>query len=204
MPIPTPKGDRTVNKKILLGMIACVLLLTVGLLTACDGGKTPADTTAEDTPTSTDAPTEEPTPEATEPTDTEAPTQPEETTEEVTTEETTEAKEEIYHPTLEEVGQYATTILATEDILKAAHNEQQDWSDFGGLTLNEDGSLTALFRYGSDNVSLLGSMAMMVKSQFFHRHLLSDNSLYSLLHSESQRLPSPTTPWYEPYLRCPT
>ena len=36
MPIPTPKGDRTVNKKILLGMIACVLLLTVGLLTACD------------------------------------------------------------------------------------------------------------------------------------------------------------------------
>ena len=86
MPIPTPKGDRTVNKKILLGMIACVLLLTVGLLTACDGGHSPADTTAEDTPAPTDATTEEPAPEATEPTDTEAPTQPEETTEEVTTE----------------------------------------------------------------------------------------------------------------------
>ena len=86
MSILTPKGDRTVNKKILLGMIACVLLLTVGLLTACDGGNSPADTTAEDTPAPTDVPTEEPTPEATEPADTEAPTQPEETTEEVTTE----------------------------------------------------------------------------------------------------------------------
>ena len=69
MPIPTPKGDRTVNKKILLGMIACVLLLTVGLLTACEGGNSPADTTAEDTPAPTDATTEEPAPEATEPTE---------------------------------------------------------------------------------------------------------------------------------------
>ena len=107
--------------------------------------ETPATTEAP----VTEAPTEEP---ATEEVTTEAPTAEETTAEEVTTEETTEAKEEIYHPTLEEVGQYATTILATEDILKAAHNEQQDWSDFGGLTLNEDGSLTALFRYGSDNV----------------------------------------------------
>ena len=47
------------NKKILLGMIACVLLLTVGLLTACDGGHPPADTPAEDTPAPTDATTEE-------------------------------------------------------------------------------------------------------------------------------------------------
>ena len=74
------------NKKILLGMIACVLLLSLGLLTACDGGKTPTDTTAEDTP----APTEEPTPEATVPTDTEAPTDPEETTEDSSEEQTTE------------------------------------------------------------------------------------------------------------------
>ena len=74
------------NKKILLGMIACVLLLSLGLLTACEGGNSPADTTAEDTPAPPDAPTEEPAPEATEPTDTEAPTASEETTEEVTTE----------------------------------------------------------------------------------------------------------------------
>ena len=74
------------NKKILLGMIACVLLLSLGLLTACDGGNSPADTTAEDTPAPTDAPTEEPAPEATEPADTEAPTAFEETAEEVTTE----------------------------------------------------------------------------------------------------------------------
>ena len=151
-----------------------VLLLAVAMLAGCFAACDVQDETPEVT---TDAPETEPVTEA--PTDpvTEAPTTPE--TEAPTEEETTEKTEEIYHPTLEEVGQYATTILATEDILKAAHNEQQDWSDFGGLTLNEDGSLTALFRYGSDNVSLLGSMAMMVKSQFFHRHLLSDNDFSS-------------------------
>ena len=81
-----PKGDHTVNKKLLLGIFACFLLLTLGLLTACDGGKTPADTTAEDTPAPTDAPTEEPTAP-----DTEAPTdgETEAPTEEVTTEEPT-------------------------------------------------------------------------------------------------------------------
>ena len=131
--------------------IIAVLALSVLLcMAACD--QTPETPETTD-PTVTEAPTEETTTEAPE---TEAPTEEATTeapTEEATTEEeTTEAKEEIYHPTLEEVGQYATTILATEDILKAAHNEQQDWSDFGGLTLNEDGSLTALFRYGSDNV----------------------------------------------------
>lgn len=81
------------NKKILLGMINCVLLLSLGLLTACDGGKTPADTPADtnirtEMPTEvpTDTPVEVPTEEATESTDTEAPTASEETTEEVTTE----------------------------------------------------------------------------------------------------------------------
>ena len=60
------------NKKLLLGIFACILLLTLGLLTACDGGKTPADTTAEDvTPAPTEAPTE-PLTEA----PTEAPTEP--------------------------------------------------------------------------------------------------------------------------------
>ena len=74
------------KKKILTGIFACILLLTLGLLTACDGGKTPADTIAEDTPAPTDAPTEEPTAP-----DTEAPTdeETEAPTEEVTTEEPT-------------------------------------------------------------------------------------------------------------------
>ena len=75
------------NKKLLLGVFACFLLLTLGLLTACDGGKTPADTTAEDTPAPTDASTDAPTEEPTAP-DTEAPTdeETEAPTEEVTTE----------------------------------------------------------------------------------------------------------------------
>ena len=74
------------KKKFLTGIFACILLLTLGLLTACDGGKTPADTIAEDTPAPTDAPTEEPTAP-----DTEAPTdeETEAPTEEVTTEEPT-------------------------------------------------------------------------------------------------------------------
>ena len=75
------------NKKLLLGIFACFLLLTLGLLTACDGGKTPADTTAEDTPAPTDASTDAPTEEPTAP-DTESPTdeETEAPTEEVTTE----------------------------------------------------------------------------------------------------------------------
>lgn len=131
-------------------IIAALALSVLLCVAACDRTTETPETPATTEAPVTEAPTEEPT---TEEFSTEAPTAEETTAEEVTTEEeTTEAKEEIYHPTLEEVGQYATTILATEDILKAAHNEQQDWSDFGGLTLNEDGSLTALFRYGSDNV----------------------------------------------------
>ena len=66
------------KKKLLFSLLSCLLLLTLGLLTACDGGKTPADTTAEDTPAPTDAPTEEPTaPDTEAPTDeeTEAPTE---------------------------------------------------------------------------------------------------------------------------------
>ena len=131
-------------------IIAALALSVLLCMAACDQAPETPETTDS---TVTEAPTEEATTKAPE---TEAPTEEATTeapTEEATTEEeTTEAKEEIYHPTLEEVGQYATTILATEDILKAAHNEQHDWSDFDGLTLNEDGSLTALFRYGADNV----------------------------------------------------
>lgn len=131
--------------------IIAVLVLSVLLcMAACD--RTPETPEAPATTASpvTEAPTEAP---ATEEATTEAPATEAPATEEATTEEeTTEAEEEIYHPTLEEVKQYATTVLETEDILAAADNPERDWSDFGGLTLNEDGSLTALFRYGSDNV----------------------------------------------------
>lgn len=46
------------KKKLLFTLLSCLLLLSLGLLTACNGDSTPADTTAEDTPASTDAPTE--------------------------------------------------------------------------------------------------------------------------------------------------
>jgi hypothetical protein len=133
--------------------IIAVLALSILLcMAACD--QTPEVSETSEPPI-TEAPTETP---ATEETTTEAPateapaTEAPTTEEPATEEETTQAKEEIYHPTVEEVAAYATTVLATEDILAAAHNPEQDWSDFGGLTLNEDGSLTALFRYGTDNV----------------------------------------------------
>ncbi|MBQ9151038.1 MAG: DUF4838 domain-containing protein [Clostridia bacterium] len=71
------------KKKLLFTLLSCLLLLSLGLLTACDGNSTPADTTAEDTPAPTEpdgevtkTPTEGTTDGATE----------EETTEEVTTE----------------------------------------------------------------------------------------------------------------------
>jgi hypothetical protein len=121
-------------------IIAALALSMLLCMAACD--QTPETPETSALPV-TDAPTEEATTEAPE---TEAPT------EEATTEEETTEEEGIYHPTIDEVRQYATTILDTEDIMAAANNPEQDWSDFGGLTLNEDGSLTALFRYGSDNV----------------------------------------------------
>lgn len=133
--------------------IIAVLALSVLLcMAACN--QTPETPETSESPT-VEAPTEAP---ATEEITTEAPATEAPTTEApvteapATEEETTEAKEEIYHPTLEEVKNYATAVLETEDIMAAANNPEQDWSDFGGLTLNEDGSLTALFRYGTDNV----------------------------------------------------
>ena len=49
------------KKKFPLLLLSCLLLLSLGLLTACDGGNTPADTTVEDTPAPTDKPAEAPT-----------------------------------------------------------------------------------------------------------------------------------------------
>ena len=78
------------KKKLLLTILSCLLLLSLGMLTACDGGKTPADTTAEDTPAPSetiDEGSEDPEGDATD-ADPNAPVEssPEETTEEVTTE----------------------------------------------------------------------------------------------------------------------
>ena len=76
------------KKKLVLTLLSCLLLLSLGLLTACDGGKTPDDTTAKDTlaPSETvDEGSDDPDGEVTdEPTD--ESTTEEETTEEVTTE----------------------------------------------------------------------------------------------------------------------
>ena len=71
---------RTYSRAVLFFVGALTLLLCLGLFCACDGGKSPADTTVGGTPTDapTEAPTAEPTDDATEaptdPTDTETPT----------------------------------------------------------------------------------------------------------------------------------
>ena len=84
------------KKKLLLTILSCLLLLSLGLMTACDGSKTPegteADTTAPtDTPTepadeNTEAPTSDDTDGTSDGDTTDTATDGEETTEEVTTE----------------------------------------------------------------------------------------------------------------------
>ena len=78
------------KKKLLLTILSCLLLLSLGMLTACDGDSTPADTTAEDAPApseTADEGSEDPEGDATD-ADPNAPVEssPEETAEEVTTE----------------------------------------------------------------------------------------------------------------------
>ena len=78
-------------KKLTMILVSCLLLLSVGLLAACDGGKTPADTTAEGTaaptePAEQDTDTPSDTSDPSDGETTKAPTGAEETTEEVTTE----------------------------------------------------------------------------------------------------------------------
>ena len=48
----------TLKKNLTLILLSCLLLLSWGLLTACDSGNTPTDTTAEATPADTPAPTD--------------------------------------------------------------------------------------------------------------------------------------------------
>ena len=84
------------KKKLLLTILSCLLLLSLGLMTACDGSKTPegteADTTAPtDTPTepadeNTEAPTSDDTDGTSDGDTTDTATDGEETTEEATTE----------------------------------------------------------------------------------------------------------------------
>ena len=78
------------KKKLLLTILSCLLLLSLGLLTSCDSGNTPADSTAEGTSTSTDTPTDTPTAEVTSPTTEDTEEITDGTTEVATEEDTTE------------------------------------------------------------------------------------------------------------------
>ena len=98
-----------------LGLILC-------LMTACDGGSTPADTTTADTTASTEAPTDPVT---------EAPTE-ETTTEEITTEEIT----------TEEVTETETELKGWEPDMGKFNDGKVDY------VKNEDGSVTATPREG--------------------------------------------------------
>ncbi len=134
-------------KRFLL-LIALSLALVL-CFAACD---TPAEQTVDTTEELT---TEE---ETTEEITTEELTTEEETTEEITTEEitteeeTTEEQTKMPEPTVEEIKAAAVTFLDAAAMIEAANNPQQDWSDFGGMTENPDGSITALFRMGTNDV----------------------------------------------------
>ena len=123
-------------------LILIVLSLALVLcFAACDTPtEDPVDTTEEIT---TEAP-------ATEQTAEEITTE-EPTTEEITTEEaTTEAL--LQTPVnIEDVKAAAITFVGPEMIKTYAENPDKDWSDFGGMTVNEDGSVKALYRYGADD-----------------------------------------------------
>ena len=122
-------------------LILIVLTLTLVLcLTACN---TPVEDPVDTTVSSTEAPaTEAPTEEKT----TEEPTTEEITTEEITTEALLQTPVNI-----EDVKAAALTFVTPEMIKAYAENPDNDWSDFGGMTYNEDGSVKALYRYGADD-----------------------------------------------------
>ena len=124
--------------KKLLVLISLLLVIPLCLVAcAMEKGPLPDDTTEQTTPEIT-------TPEE---------TTPEETTpEETTPEETTEEKVQIPEPSMEELKEKAVAFLDAAAMKEAADNPQQDWSDFGGLSDNPDGSVTALFRMGTNDV----------------------------------------------------
>ncbi|MBQ5361767.1 MAG: hypothetical protein IIU63_00325 [Clostridia bacterium] len=123
-------------------MLIALSLVPVLCFAACDTpAEEPIDTTAEIT-------TEEPTTEqvTTEEITTEEPTTEEPTTEEITTE------AQLQTPvSIEAVKEAALTFVDPEMIKAYAENPDNDWSDFGGMTFNEDGSVKALYRYGADD-----------------------------------------------------
>ena len=121
--------------KKLIALIAFSLILTLCLASCDKTTEQPAETTAQ----VTEAPTEETTVEET-------------TAEQTTAEETTEEKVQVVHPSVEEVKAAAVTFLDAAAMQEAANNPQQDWSDFGGMTENPDGSVTLLFRMGTNDV----------------------------------------------------
>ena len=124
-----------------LWMIMAMILVCSLLLVGCNNTENPEtpETTAEQ---KTEAPEQT----------TVEPTTPEQTTAEQTTpEETTEAQAAV-HPTREQIKEVASVVLEMEDILAAANNEQQDRSDFAGLTVHEDGTFTALFQMGTNDI----------------------------------------------------
>lgn len=121
-------------------LIAFSLVLAICLAACDEPANEPVDSTEQSTEASaTQQGTEEPT--------TEEPTTEEITTEEPTTEKQTQAPESI-----EDIKATAVTFIDAAAMKEAADNPQQDWSDFGGLTENEDGSVTALFRMGTNAV----------------------------------------------------
>ena len=120
-------------------MLACIMLACS--LAACEDPSTPPveQTTDGATEGTTEGTTEGETEGATEQ-PTEAPT-----TEDVTTE------EQPISVSIEDVKAAAITFVDPEMIKAYAENPDQDWSDFGGMTVNEDGSVKALYRYGADD-----------------------------------------------------
>lgn len=136
-------------KRMLISMLLCLSLVLC--FAACDGGKQPEQTTPEVT---TEAPTtEEPT--------TEEPTTEEPTTEDPTTEELTTEEPKKPVASREEIKAAATAFIDAETMLEASNNPQQDWSDFGGLTVNEDGSVTALIE--EDSVAVWDPYFYLIK-----------------------------------------
>ena len=121
-------------------LIALSLALVL-CFAACDTPtEDPVDTTEEITTEA--AATEQTTEEIT----TEEPTTEEITTEEATTEALLQTPVNI-----EDVKAAAITFVGPEMIKAYAENPEKDWSDFGGMTVNEDGSVKALYRYGADD-----------------------------------------------------
>ena len=121
-------------------LISLSLVLAIGLA-ACD---TPANEPIDSTEQSTEASATEQV--------TEEPTTEQPTTEEITTEEPTTEKQTQAPESLEDIKATAVAFIDAAAMKQAADNPQQDWSDFGGLTENEDGSVTALFRMGTNDV----------------------------------------------------